>query len=126
MSIINQFSKHLFWDVDRAKIDLQTHSAYVVQRVLEYGVMKDWKLLCSIWNIDEIAAIARELRSLDDVSLNFIATISNTPKENFRCYQWNFLHNIHCISTPRILKTNTLQTNTPAIPPTKKIPNFTP
>lgn len=104
MSIINQFSKHLFWDVDREKIDLHMHRAYIVQRVLEYGVMKDWKLLCSIWNIEEIAAIARELRSLDDVSLNFIATISNTPKENFRCYQWKFLNEVHWISSEKSSK----------------------
>lgn len=86
MTIINKFSEHLFWDVDRERIDIEKHRAYIVQRVLEYGMMSDWRLLCSIWNIKEIAHIATKLRSLDDVNLNFIATISNTPKENFRCY----------------------------------------
>lgn len=46
-SIINQFSSHLFWDIDRDKLDWNKHRMYIVERVLEYGVLSDWKLLRS-------------------------------------------------------------------------------
>jgi hypothetical protein len=36
--------------------------------------------------MDGIAAIAKELRTLDDKTLNFVAVLSNTPLTEFRCY----------------------------------------
>ncbi|MCD8269895.1 MAG: hypothetical protein LUD46_16485 [Parabacteroides sp.] len=97
-SIINQFSSHLFWDIDRDKLDWNVHRMYIVERVLEYGVLSDWKLLRSYMSIEEIASYAKKIRQLDPKTLSFISTISNTPKEEFRCYttqqsiprHWNF------------------------------------
>nr|WP_129732211.1 hypothetical protein [Parabacteroides goldsteinii] len=97
-NIINQFSPHLFWDIDRNKLDWNKHRAYIVERVLEYGTLSDWKFLRSYMSIDEIASFAKNFRQLDPKTLSFISTISNTPKEEFRCYitkqsipqHWNF------------------------------------
>ena len=83
---ITDFSKHLFWDVDISTIDLEKHKEYVVHRVLEYGLMKDFILLNKIFSLEQIKDIAIKLRSLDDRTLNFIAIITKTPLENFRCY----------------------------------------
>lgn len=97
-SIINQFSSHLFWDIDRDKLDWNKHRMYIVERVLEYGVLSDWKLLRSCMSIEEITSFAKKIRQLDPKTLSFISTISHTPKEEFRCYttkqsipqHWNF------------------------------------
>jgi len=69
-----------------------------VGRVLDYGLMEDWILLRETFGIKGIAEIALNLRELDPVSLNFIATISKIPIDKFRCYttqqsiprHWNF------------------------------------
>jgi hypothetical protein len=83
---ITDFSRHLFWDVDISTIDLEKHKEYVVQRVLEYGLLKDFILLNKIFSLEQIKDIATKLRSLDDRTLNFIAVITKTPIQNFRCF----------------------------------------
>ena len=90
-----QFSDHLFWDVYRDEVDMDTHDVFVVQRVLEYGTMSDWYLLRDYYGLAHIVAVCRSLRSLDPVCLSFISAISGTPKELFRCY-----HTRQSMSTP--------------------------
>lgn len=83
---IEKLSPHLFWDVDRKNIEWEKNCHFLVQRILEYGFENDWEILKKQFGIKKIAKIATELRSLDDLSLNFIATISDIPIQNFRCY----------------------------------------
>ncbi len=84
---ISDLSPHLFWDVDRDKIKWKEHPHFLVQRVLEYGVESDWQLLKMKFGVKNIAKVATELRTLDEVAMHFIGTISNTPIEKFRCYK---------------------------------------
>ncbi len=60
---IQGFSQNLFWDVRLESIDLEANAPYVVQRVLEYGQLDDWKLLVA-----------------------FVSLATSIPKESFRCY----------------------------------------
>ena len=64
---MEQFSPHLFWDVRKEDIDLDAHAQYVIQRVLEYGLLGDWNLIKSYYGLP-------------------------TPKEQFRCYTWKQLN----------------------------------
>jgi len=89
---ISLLSSHLFWDVDRDAVNWEEDASFLVQRILEYGKDEDWQLLKQTYGIAKIAKIATKLRSLDDISLHFIATISNTPLEKFRCYKNKQLH----------------------------------
>lgn len=89
---ISDLSAHLFWDCDQSKITWDGHSTFLVGRILEYGMMKDWLLLKQAYGIRRIGEIAQTLRSLNAVSLNFISKITNTPENEFRCYTWKQLH----------------------------------
>jgi len=93
---IQGFSDGIFWDVDRDHIDLSRHAPYVVQRVLEYGQIGDWKLLLAYYGLDEIVSISKNLRSLEPRALAFISTISRTPQEQFRCYNSRQSNPEHC------------------------------
>ena len=42
---INDFSQHLFWDVDLNGFDFEKHKMHLIQKVLEYGFIEDWRLL---------------------------------------------------------------------------------
>lgn len=42
---VHDFSAHLFWDVDLEKFYFDQYKEFIVQRVLEYGILKDWILL---------------------------------------------------------------------------------
>lgn len=95
---IDDFSPHLFWDVDKEKLSKSQNKRFVVQRVLEYGVMKDWRIIKKNLGVKEIAAIAVDLKNLDKKSASFISLIAKIPKEKFRCFtsiqsslqHWNF------------------------------------
>lgn len=84
--VLTQFSHHLFWDADRESIDLEQNAPYVVQRVLEYGLLEDWRLLRNYYGLKRIAQISMQLRSLEEKALVFICTLTNTKKDDYRCY----------------------------------------
>ncbi len=86
---VASLSPHLFWDIDTEKFDINSNRQLVVQRVLEYGLFDDWKVIQKQWGIKEIAHHAKELRTPDDRALSFISTVSKIPKEQFRCYSVN-------------------------------------
>ena len=90
---ITQFSTYLFWDVKREK-----HSRYIIKRVLEYGMLLDWKMVLQYYGLDRIVELAKTFRDLEPRALAYLCAISRTPKEQFRCYtyqqsnpqHWNF------------------------------------
>lgn len=84
---IKDLSVHLFWDVDREKVDIQGSKKLIVQRVLELGTLEDWKVLVQMYGLKEIDEVALRLRSLDDITISFLCTIFNRKKEDFRCYR---------------------------------------
>ena len=90
--IISQFSPHLFWDVDKAQMDLDLYPEHVIQRVLEYGHMRDWKLIRAYYGLDRIVECCRRMRTLDPRALSFICCISHTSKETYRCYNFAQSH----------------------------------
>lgn len=83
---ISQLSSVLFWDMDRDNIDVEKHSAGLIQRVLEYGTLQDWRITRDFYGMDRIVADCMRLRNLDPMALSFICAISNTNKEDYRCY----------------------------------------
>lgn len=84
---INDFSEHLFWDVDLSNFDFQNHKVHLIHKVLEYGLMKDWNLLKDIYGLETIKEVALNLRTLDVVTLSYLSTIFNIDKTEFRCYK---------------------------------------
>ncbi len=88
---IHDFSKHLFWDVDINTFDFELHKSHLTQKVLEYGMMKDWELLKKVYGLETIKEISLNLRSLDVVTLSFLSAIFNIDKSEFRCYKHSLL-----------------------------------
>ena len=95
---IQQFSKHLFWDVKLTGIDFEKHKSYIIKQVLEYGLIDDWRLIQKYYGIEQIAEVSKSFRELDKKALSFISFLSKTPLKEFRCYtyqqstpqHWNF------------------------------------
>lgn len=84
---VNDFSKHLFWDVDLSQFNLEQYAGFMVQRVLEYGKLEDWKLLKKYYGDQRILDEAIRLRSLNPISVSFLATTYGIDETNFRCYK---------------------------------------
>ena len=83
---VSDYQPHLFWDVDREKINLNEKKAFLVNRVLDYGVMQDWKQLNKDIGIEEIGRIAIKLRDMDPRSMSFVALLTGIDIKDFRCY----------------------------------------
>ena len=59
---ITQFSTYLFWDVKREDLDMEKHSRYIIKRVLEYGMLLDWKMVLQYYGLDRIVELAKTFR----------------------------------------------------------------
>ena len=80
-------NQRLFWDIDSRNFNIDENAAWIVQRVLEYGSMKDWKIIEDHFGVDRIIGYSRDFISLDPVALSFLCFISGAEKEDFRCYR---------------------------------------
>lgn len=85
---ISSFSPNLFWDIDKRQLDMDTCPRQIIQRVLEYGNLNDWHIILSYYGLDKIVAEVKQLRYLDPKILSFLCCISDTQKEDYRCYQY--------------------------------------
>ena len=59
--------------------------------------MDEWLCIVRVYTLEEIVNNAKNFRTMSPKDLNFIATISNTPKEAFRCYNTRSLTSQHWI-----------------------------
>ena len=84
---ISSLSDVLFWDIDMEQVNMDSCPSQIIQRVLEYGSLKDWKIIRAYYGLDKIVEVCRKLRSLDPVALSFICAISHTQKTEYRCYR---------------------------------------
>lgn len=95
---LNNLSPHLFWEVDKAKLEIQKNKKFIVRRVLEYGLLSDWILINQLYGLREISSIAIKIRDLDERTISFISLLSKIPEDQFLCYttrqsiprHWNF------------------------------------
>lgn len=90
-------SKHLFWDINPETLDWEINKKTIIGRVLEKGTIEEWHCIVKIYSLATITKILKNFRNLNPIDLNFIATISHTPKENFRCFNTKLLTNQHWI-----------------------------
>ena len=66
-------SPHIFWDVDVNSIDMEKNGVFVLQRVLQYGLLKDWLIIKSNLGLEKMKSIAVQIPTLDDVSISFLS-----------------------------------------------------
>lgn len=83
---LNRLSPSLFWDMDISGASMDTCPQQVVQRVLEYGNLDDWRLIRDYYGLVRIVEFCKQMRTLDRVCLSYICLLSGTSKEEYRCY----------------------------------------
>jgi hypothetical protein len=91
------FSPVIFWDVDATNIDWQTRARFVIGRVVRLGGVDDWRKIKQLYGLDRIRSEMVKERDLDDRSLSFLSCVLGVPKDDFKCYTRNRLHQTHSI-----------------------------
>lgn len=92
---IEHLSEHLFWDVNKNLLDLEKSKEQIIYKVLEFGKIQDWQIIQEIYGLETIKKVSLNLRSLDEVTLAFLANLFKTDKTNFRCYKHK-QYNLNC------------------------------
>ncbi|WP_455591219.1 DUF6922 domain-containing protein [Bacteroides sp.] len=62
-----RFSTNLFWDMDKELLSMETCPAQIIQRVLEYGGMNDWRLLLSYYGLERVVIETKKMLSYSTV-----------------------------------------------------------
>jgi hypothetical protein len=83
---LHDLSPHLFWDVDVNLLDPGKNFPFITKRVLEYGFLSDWIKFYRYFGLKKITDTVKELKSLDKKSLHFIAALSDSNLNDFKCY----------------------------------------
>lgn len=94
-----QLSISLFWDVpqDRANINriIDTNPDWLVERVFEYGKMKEVRLVIEWYGEDVVKEVLCQAESLSKICLAFAAVLFDLEKEAFKCYRYKRSHPIY-------------------------------
>jgi hypothetical protein len=72
--------------MDKSKLDFEKSKSQIIYHVVEYGLMSDWLLVQKIYPLEEIKTVVLNLRSLDKVTLSYLAHFFKIDKTKFRCY----------------------------------------
>ena len=81
-----QLSKAIFWDTNYETLDFDTHGSYIIERVLMYGKISDWRAIQAYYGNEMIKEAALQASYLDPKTLAFVSGIFDVPKQQFRCY----------------------------------------
>ena len=79
-------SRVLFWETDYDKIDWDGKARYVIERVVMYGFVEDWRAIQKYYGMDKIRETVLAARDFDPKTLSFLSTIFAIPQHEFRCY----------------------------------------
>ncbi|HET7360437.1 MAG TPA: hypothetical protein VFI78_00720 [Salinimicrobium sp.] len=80
-----KLTEAIFWDSDPARLDVHKHCAHIIERVLNYGTLDDWKRLKELYSEEKILSEAKQIRDLHPKTLSFLSNYFNVPKKEFRC-----------------------------------------
>ena len=80
-------TREIFWDTNYENIDWDLKASYVIERVVQYGTVADWREVVSYYGKERIKEEMLSVQGLDPKSLSFISCIFNIPKEQFACYR---------------------------------------
>ncbi|MFT4666191.1 MAG: hypothetical protein ACI8YQ_001827 [Polaribacter sp.] len=77
---------YLFWDIELTSLDYSKNARFIIQRVIQKGSIKEWKIIKDFYGLDLIKNEILMIRDLDAKTLNFFSTYFSLNKNNFRCF----------------------------------------
>ncbi|MDR0442585.1 MAG: hypothetical protein LBH44_04165 [Treponema sp.] len=90
--LLKLFSPHLFWSVDKDKLDTDRHKEYIIENVMNYGLEKDEFLLYQIYPHRVLRKILPRLDSLNEAATAYSSAVFNIKETKFKCYAKKLSH----------------------------------
>ena len=63
---LKNLSPHLFWDVDIDQLDLKKHKSLILERVFNYGQLKDIKIVLRLYGTQDLQRDIVRLKNLSN------------------------------------------------------------
>ncbi len=82
-----QLSDHLFWDVDRAGVDVEAHRRFLIPRVMDRGTLSDVKAAWEFYGEECVREVLLKAAALNRKTIAFFANQFNVPRERFRAFR---------------------------------------
>ena len=86
MNLLSKLYPQLFWDVDISKLDWDKHQLLTVERVIERGTYKAFKITEQQYGKEQMGQIIRRLHYLHPKDIAFVHTYFNIPLNELKCY----------------------------------------
>lgn len=77
----------LFWDMRPEDVSAEKNSRLIIQRVLMRGNFSELRGVFNLYGEERFISIAKNLKSLDRKTLNYLSSVFNIDKSEFRCYR---------------------------------------
>lgn len=87
MSIVTQLSSFLFWDVDSAEINPDSHRQFIISRVMERGTLADVKIVWSYYGEGKVKSALLNTADLSMKTISFFANQFDIPRNAFRAFR---------------------------------------
>jgi len=84
--LLKKLNKTYFWDIDPGLLDENKSKRIIIERVMNYGNLREIKLILSHYGKEEVKKTVCNLNYIDPKTLNFLSLLFNIPKSEFKCY----------------------------------------
>jgi len=85
--LIPERVQRLFWDTDQKSVNLRSHRAYIICRIMDYGDLEDVRWMLMTYSAEEIIEVLKMSRGLTRKSGYFWGNHFAVPKEEIACLQ---------------------------------------
>lgn len=87
-----EFNKRIFWDVDFEKLDYNSKSAFIIERVFERGDVDDIRQCRRYYGDKKITEVLLNTKYLPERRLYLASAVIERSIEEFRCYTLRLLN----------------------------------
>lgn len=85
MKAIPKHVERYLWDVKVDALDIQKHSGFVIERVLEYGDTDALSWILETYKKEDILGVLKTSKRISHKTGNFYALYFGIPKEELLC-----------------------------------------
>ena len=90
MKTVPIFLKRYFWDVDLAQLDVEQHSRFIIERILERGRQEAIRWMRKVFSPLQITHVVMTSKNLSPRSANFWSFIFHFSKNQILCLKKSF------------------------------------
>ena len=78
--------EQLFWDIDKLNFDFDKNKTLIIERVLNYGTLNEFKEILKYYGYEVIREELKKVGYLEPKTLGFVQTFFKIDKKLLRCY----------------------------------------